>query len=116
VTFGPLPDTAAAPTHTDHLGEEDILRRMLHLSTARCEAFPRKPSDDRQAVAAAILARVAAEVPNVSVLPLGAEMCGPETCSTWRDGKVLYRDDDHLSPAGAALFTPGLAALIAAPR
>jgi len=91
-------------------------RRMLHLSTARCEAFPRKPSDDRQATAAAILARLAADSPNVSVLPLGAEMCGPETCSTWRDGKVLYRDDDHLSPAGAAVFVPDLKALIATPR
>jgi thiamine-phosphate diphosphorylase len=84
VTFGPLPDTAAAPTHTDHLGEEDILRRMLHLSTARCEAFPRKPSDDRQAVAAAILARVAAEVPTSAFYPSAGDVrcLGTARCST----------------------------------
>jgi peptidoglycan/LPS O-acetylase OafA/YrhL len=93
-----------------------VFRRMIHLSTDRCEAFPRKPSDDRQAAAAAILARVAAGSPKVSILPLGEEMCGPETCLTFRDGKLLYRDDDHLSPAGAALFGPDLKALIAAAR
>ncbi len=48
--------------------------------------------------------------PGVRTFRIADVLCpeGEARCSTVRDGRVLYADDDHLSVAGATLLEPGL--------
>lgn len=59
----------------------------------------------RQANVLAMLARLD-EKAGVRVLYPHETLCDQARCIASRDGKALYVDDDHLSPAGAALIAP----------
>ena len=47
-------------------------------------------------------------VGNAFVVPLGDVLCDSKVCRGFRDGKLLYRNGDHLSTAGAKRFVETL--------
>jgi peptidoglycan/LPS O-acetylase OafA/YrhL len=96
-------------------GECIAFRRMLRLSASACESIDRTLNADRRARSDAVLAELAPRL-KVEILPLMNGLCDERTCRTWRDGTLLYRDDDHLSPAGAMLFANDLKVLLERPR
>ena len=61
-----------------------------------------------------------ARVPQVRAVAPGALLCPEGRCIADRDGQALYKDDDHLSPAGAryvaTLFEPILSELLTQPH
>jgi len=92
-------------------GECIAFRRMAHLPTSRCESTPRHLGDSRRAGSELVLSQLPTRL-KVVYLPLTDRLCDADSCFTWRDGRLLYRDDDHLSPAGAGLFADDLEALL----
>jgi peptidoglycan/LPS O-acetylase OafA/YrhL len=78
---------------------------------ARCRAGARDEALARLRFSNGVLERAGAgNDPGVRTFLASDVLCpeGDEPCSTVRDGLVLYKDDDHLSEAGAALLGPGL--------
>ena len=70
--------------------------------------WPRRDFDKRQKNMLAFLARLDA-MDGVDVIYPHEVLCDAERCRTaGEDGKALYIDDDHLSPAGVALIAPML--------
>lgn len=49
---------------------------------------------------------------NVVLVNLFDVFCGPETCFSFKDGKTLYFDRDHLNYAGSKLAAPAIAEAI----
>jgi peptidoglycan/LPS O-acetylase OafA/YrhL len=45
-------------------------------------------------------------VPGSHIVDFDDVLCPAATCSTYRDGKWIYRDETHLSPLGATLLVP----------
>jgi hypothetical protein len=43
------------------------------------------------------------------VLDIKQLFCDPSTCATRRQGTLLYKDDNHLSPFGASLVWGAIA-------
>lgn len=66
---------------------------------------PRSYTDRRQALARKTLTDVARETGSIVVDPLSA-LCDAKACHAIIDGKVLYKDSDHLSLTGARLLAP----------
>ena len=60
--------------------------------------------DPQRAVAGALDA--AATATGASILDLREDLCPDGTCTTWRDGVGVYRDEDHLSVAESAALAP----------
>jgi peptidoglycan/LPS O-acetylase OafA/YrhL len=76
-------------------------------------SLPRKAFDERQKEVMAFLAKLDA-LEGVDVLYPHELLCDALRCRTMADGKPLYVDDDHLSPAGAAFIAPLIERAIAA--
>ncbi|MBQ1657192.1 MAG: hypothetical protein II058_01695, partial [Rhodocyclaceae bacterium] len=51
---------------------------------------------------------VLAEFPQVQVFDLASAICDEERCWAMKDGKLLYRDTDHLSNDGSYLVAEKL--------
>lgn len=75
--------------------------------------LPREAFDERQKDVLPFLARLDA-IDGVDVLYPHEILCDAVRCRTMLDDKALYVDDDHLSPAGAALLSPMLTKAMAA--
>ena len=41
----------------------------------------------------------------MTALDFENQLCGPERCSTQRGKRIMYRNENHLSVAGALTFT-----------
>ncbi|MDD4964251.1 MAG: acyltransferase family protein [Gallionella sp.] len=52
------------------------------------------------------------EFPSVQVFDAAAQLCDDQWCWAMKDGKMLYRDDDHLSIEGSRLVAHALVKLI----
>lgn len=50
-------------------------------------------------------------IPGVAIFDPAVELCG-ETCAVERGGRLLYFDDNHLSPSGAAAYVGALGDLL----
>jgi len=59
----------------------------------------------RQALSNSVL-DAAAAAQGVTLLKPERLFCGPEYCDVERNGELLYRDEDHLSDAGALFVSP----------
>jgi peptidoglycan/LPS O-acetylase OafA/YrhL len=98
----------------------DPFQRARSIFTGRGEAgegLPRAVADAQRATYEPILARLAAEHPNVVYMPLLSRLCGPRLCPLAdENGRVLYMDGDHLSAYGSARLAPVLDAVFAARR
>ncbi len=64
----------------------------------------------RQALAEQVLA--GAKARGAKLVDLGAFFCRRAVCDIERDGTLLYRDDDHVSPEGARRLAPMLRAAL----
>lgn len=60
-----------------------------------------------------ILQSLAAERPEVEIMPVSQYLCGPTRCLGWLDGRPLYRDDDHIARDGAMLMADAFRRAIA---
>lgn len=49
------------------------------------------------------------EIDGVRTIKPSVYLCAGETCLTRKDGNVLYKDNNHISPAGAAFLAPLIA-------
>jgi len=70
---------------------------------------PRATFEARQQRSRAMLRAIAAET-QVDLLDPAGFFCDERHCVATRDGTALYRDDDHISPAGAAPILEAVAA------
>ncbi|MFD4837642.1 SGNH hydrolase domain-containing protein [Achromobacter sp. NPDC058515] len=66
-------------------------------------AIPRSEYDLRNTAYRAIVEKVAASFPTVKVVDPSRILCDDEYCWAMRDGKLAYRDDDHLSVFGSSI-------------
>ncbi len=64
-------------------------------------AVPRKEFEARNKIYRDLIQSVAKDFPNVSVFDAAAPFCDDNWCWAMKDGKMLYRDDDHLSIDGS---------------
>jgi hypothetical protein len=71
------------------------------LNDARCE-ITRKQHDSDQAVYRELFAAIA-EHPNVELVDVSEAICSQTTCSMLNEGRLLYRDNDHLNLIGSQL-------------
>ena len=71
------------------------------LKNARCE-ITRKQHEGDQAVYLEFLTAIA-EHPNVEVVDVSEAICSQATCSMLSEGRLLYRDNDHLNLIGSQL-------------
>jgi len=76
--------------------------------------LPRAEVEKRQKSYRTATAAVLAEFPEVRVFDPMAYLCDQTYCYARKDVQILYRDDDHLSLAGAGLLSAGLRKLILA--
>ena len=76
-------------------------------------AMPRAAFETRQQGVTPVLADLARSGAVTVVWP-HEQLCDAGLCRGTADGKALYVDDDHLSPAGVKLVEPSLRAAIAA--
>jgi hypothetical protein len=56
--------------------------------------------------------RILADYPTVKKFDLAAQFCDDKRCTAMQNGELLYRDEDHLSLAGAQHIAPGLVDVI----
>lgn len=59
-----------------------------------------------------LMAHILADYPQVKIFDMAQYLCDPAYCHATKDGLLLYRDDNHLSEAGARLLAPHLYGLI----
>jgi peptidoglycan/LPS O-acetylase OafA/YrhL len=112
VLVGQAPEPGRPLAHCSELS------RFLHTPegareavAARCRAGSRDEALGRLRFSNGVLTRVAsAGDPGVRAFLASSVLCPPDEdrCRTVLDGQALYRDDDHLNEAGAALLEPGL--------
>jgi len=76
--------------------------------------LPRVEVEKRQGSYRDATAKVLAEFPGVRVFDPMAFLCDKTYCYARKDKTILYRDDDHVSLAGARLLSTGLRELILA--
>jgi hypothetical protein len=93
--------------------DQDACAVILVLSGG-CRASLSRRSVDR-ALRPALVAETRALVglPLTSSLDFENELCTAERCSTERGKRVMYRNENHLSVAGALSFTPAFSRAIA---
>lgn len=65
--------------------------------------IPRSYYDQRSAAYRAIVQKVAASFPTVKIVDPSRTFCDEDFCWAMRDGKLAYRDDDHLSVYGSSI-------------
>jgi hypothetical protein len=53
---------------------------------------------------AEIMQKIAARYPGVTVIETAPLFCDAKACSPLRDGQVVFRDDNHVTPQGAAVI------------
>jgi len=70
-------------------------------TSSRCPTVQRAAVAQRDAAHRALTRRVAAEFDEVRVVDFTDVLCETEGCTVFGDGRLLYSDPDHLSPAGA---------------
>lgn len=70
----------------------------------------RQEVDAELHLAISIEDRAAASVSDTWAIGFENELCGARTCRTSRDGRGMYRDEDHLSIVGALTLTDQFAA------
>ncbi len=68
--------------------------------------------DDRNREYRKLVFSVLKDFPTVDIFDAAAELCDEKLCWAMRDGKMLYRDDDHLSVQGSNFIAQKLAKLI----
>ena len=71
------------------------------LSEARCEITRQKHVSD-QAVYRELFVAIA-QHPNVELVDVSEAICGENTCSMLSEGRLLYRDNDHLNLVGSKM-------------
>jgi peptidoglycan/LPS O-acetylase OafA/YrhL len=74
----------------------------------------RKEYDDRALKYRTMVTRIAKEFPEVDLFDPTALFCDDQLCHGVKDGKMLYRDVDHLSDDGADYVVSHLAGIIRA--
>jgi peptidoglycan/LPS O-acetylase OafA/YrhL len=87
----------------------DTLRPVHAMGDGRPCAVP--VNDEHALRRAAYIERVRAiarPFRNVSLFDASQALCDQRLCYAMRDGKMLYRDDLHVSEQGAAVVAPGL--------
>jgi peptidoglycan/LPS O-acetylase OafA/YrhL len=72
-------------------------------------AVPRAEVDARTAAYKDALSAIRREIPQVEVFDPTPLLCDATSCWALRNGRLLYRDDDHLSDVGADLIGGELA-------
>jgi hypothetical protein len=77
--------------------------------------MPRATFDERQRGVLPVLVRLA-QMDGVRVVYPHARLCDNAVCRATANGKALYVDDDHLSPAGALLIEQTLRASVQGAR
>jgi hypothetical protein len=97
VVVAPLPDLFQ--------GGAKCVGRSAHLGwdPARCAVDAAETSARMQPVTDAIKA-TAARYPGVTVVETAPLFCDEKLCAPERDGVVLYRDDNHVTPIGAKMI------------
>ena len=71
------------------------------LNNARCD-MTRKQHNGDQAIYRALFIAIA-EHPNVELVDVSGAICDENTCSMLSEGRLLYRDNDHLNLIGSQL-------------
>ena len=64
--------------------------------------LPEKQHEGDQAVYRELFTAIA-EHPNVEIVDVSEAICGQATCSMLSEGRLLYRDNDHLNLLGSQL-------------
>ncbi len=75
-------------------------------------AVSRKEFDERNREYRELVFGVLKEFPAVEVFDAAAQLCDEKWCWAMKDGKMLYRDDDHLSIEGSRYLAKELVKLI----
>lgn len=75
-------------------------------------AVPRKEFEDRNAEYRSQVFSVLKDFPEVQVFDAAKTLCDEKFCWAVLGGKMLYRDDDHLSVDGSELLAKGLTPLL----
>ena len=87
----------------------DAARCIAMGRTAEC-AYSRADFDRAAQASTAMLRRLAATHPNVSLVDPSSWFCDADACLVTRDGGSLYFDDDHVSATASAAFGRAYAA------
>lgn len=77
-------------------------------------AVSRLKFDERNKEYRELVFSVLKNFPTVVIYDSAAELCDDKLCWAMKDGKMLYRDDDHLSVQGSNFIAQKLAKLISA--
>jgi SGNH domain (fused to AT3 domains) len=77
------------------------MSRYFYRDESSCLALPRAEAERRQSNVNRVLRSIAAADPDVAVFWPMPHMCDSERCYAMRNGKILYKDNSHLSPAGS---------------
>jgi len=91
---------SSPPRNGENLGQCHMRQIMIGLPPSRCD-FPRSDTTPMNKTIDRILDRLDGKV---SVIRLADHLCKAGTCRTVIDGVGIYRDDGHLSIAGAELL------------
>ena len=75
-------------------------------------AITREEFNNRNQAYRNIMKSILAEYPQVKIFDMAQYLCDNEYCSAEKDGLLMYRDDNHLSEAGARFMAPHLYRLI----
>ena len=79
---------------------------VIRVISGGCGASLSRSSIDRQLQPARAAEIAAARgLPLVTALDFENDLCGPKRCSTQRGTRIMYRNENHLSVAGALTFT-----------
>jgi peptidoglycan/LPS O-acetylase OafA/YrhL len=78
------------------------------LGRARQCSMPRSDYDSRVATYLEMIGRLKGEFPQLLVYDPTDLICDQESCSPWRGGHSLYRDQDHLSVYGSEFIAADL--------
>ncbi len=86
--------------------------RPLRKNSSKSCLIPRIDVEQRQKIYREIANRILAEFPNTQTLDPMDLLCDKHYCYAQKNGTTLYRDDDHLSIAGASQLSAKLKELI----
>jgi peptidoglycan/LPS O-acetylase OafA/YrhL len=76
-------------------------RRPFGAVLRRDCGIDREKVDERQAAYRRVVSALLVEFPKLKTFDPVRSLCNQATCSAVSDGKLLYSDDNHLSPAGS---------------
>jgi len=66
----------------------------------------------RNATYRALMTKILSDYPSVKVFDMAEYLCDDKFCFAKKDGILMYRDDNHLSEAGARMMAPHLYRLL----